>query len=1031
MKNGDVLKFLIDTGSNKNYIQPKFIRNPILNEKPFYANSVGGNTKITHHSCIDVFGLNTQKLKFFLLPSLISFTGIIGNDSLKELNAIIHTNNNYMIIDPGIRIPLKQHISESVNSLNLRISHMNKEQSQQLTELIKTCPNLFSDPDEKLTYTSIIKGEIRTTTSNPVYSKSYPYPLALKGEVEKQIKELLGNGIIRPSKSPYNSPIWVVPKKMDASGEKKYRLVIDYRKLNSVTIPDKYPIPEISEVLANLGKNKWFTIIDLKSGFHQIPLKEKDIEKTAFSINNGKYEFIRLPFGLKNAPAIFQRTLDDILREHIGIRCYVYIDDIIIFGKDEEEHFRNLRLVFKTLEKANMKVQLDKCEFFQEEIEFLGFVISRHGIKTNPKKVQAIVNLPPPKTLKDLRSFLGMSGYYRRFIKDYAKLAKPLTSLLRGEDGRVSKFQSKNKIIQLDSDALEAFRKVKSALISQEVLLVHPDFSKEFELTTDASNYAIGAVLSQEDKPITFISRTLNKTEETYAANEKEMLAIIWALHSLRNFLYGARKVKIFTDHQPLTYALSNKNTNAKMKRWKAILEEYNYELKYKPGKTNIVADTLSRPPLGSQVNPLSTTQHSDDSSSHNLIPTVEIPVNAFRNQLLLRVGDEDGYQEQNPFENYHRHIFVKRSYNKRDIIDIFTRYLNPNTINGLLTTEEIMGQVQEIYPLHFKNYKIRFTQKLVEDIPNEAEQEEKILKIHRRAHRHAEENRMQLLENFYFPRMSAKIKRLVNQCKTCKENKYDRHPNKPILHPTPIPEYPGHTVHIDIFSTEKHLVLTAIDKLTKLAQTRIVKSRSIEDIRQPLRDILFFFSVPINIVVDNEKSLNSASITSMMEDELRINIFKTPPYKSEVNGQIERFHSTLSEIMRCLKSDGTPRSFQELLERATNEYNHTIHSTTKKKPVELYFGRSSRVSPADFEKSRLDNIERLKQKQQKDIIHHNKKRKPVKNYEVGQTIFVKHNKRIGSKLTVRYTEEKVRENKNTTVITESGKIVHKSNIRN
>lgn len=221
-----------------------------------------------------------------------------------------------------------------------------------------------------------------------------------------------------------------------------------------------------------------------------------------------------------------------------------------------------------------------------------------------------------------------MSGYYRRFIKDYSKLAKPLTSLLRVEGGRTSKNKSAKLRISLNDDAKESFAKIKNALTSEDLVLAYPDFSKDFELVTDASNFAIGAVLSQNDRPISFISRTLNKTEEHYAANEKEMLAIIWALNSLRNYPYGSVKVKIFTDHQPLTYALSNKNNNSKMKRWKAILEEYNYEMFYKPGKANVVADALSRI-TEQELNTLSIATNSDESSAHNLILGVEAPINA------------------------------------------------------------------------------------------------------------------------------------------------------------------------------------------------------------------------------------------------------------------------------------------------------------------------------------------------------------------------------------------------------------------
>lgn len=1025
------LKFLIDTGSNKNYIQPRYIRNPIPNKTSFLANSVGGNILVTHHALINLFDFHDEKLKFFILPNLTTFDGIIGNDTLKQLKAVIHTDENYMTILPDIVIPLKQHVSNSINNLKIRNSHMDPIQKQRLDHLIRACPNLFSDPDKKLTYTSVVKGEIRTTTNEPVYSKSYPYPMCLKNIVEKEIEALLKDGIIRPSRSPYNSPVWIVPKKTDASGEKKYRMVIDYRKLNKITTSDKYPIPEINEVLSNLGNNKWFTIIDLKSGFHQIPLKTTDIEKTAFSVNNGKYEFTRLPFGLKNAPAIFQRTLDDILREHIGKRCYVYIDDIIIFGKTQDEHVLNLQLVFKTLEHANMKIQLDKCEFFQHEVEFLGFIISREGIRTNQKKVQAIADLTIPKTLRELRSFLGMSGYYRRFILGYAHLAKPLTSLLRGEDGRTSKSTSKNKIIQLNQAAIEAFHKIKNTLISKEVLLSYPDFEKDFELTTDASNYAIGAVLSQNNRPITFLSRTLNKTEESYAANEKEMLAIIWALNSLRNFLYGARKVIIFTDHQPLTGALSNKNTNSKMKRWKATLEEYNHELRYKPGKANVVADSLSRPPVVTQINSMTPTQHSSESSPQNLIPTVEVPVNVFRNQIIIKTGEDTNYQLSNPFPNFCRHVITQKDYSENDLVNIFKNYLNPHTINGLMTTEKLMGTIQEIYPVHFNDFKIRFTQTLVEDLVDETDQQEKMITIHQRAHRNSQENRKQLLEKYYFPRMNRKMNLFVKQCMVCKENKYDRRPNNQFLQTTPIPNFPGHTLHIDIYSTEKNLVLTAIDKFTKLAQAKIIKTRSIEDIKRPLRDLLFLFNVPENVVIDNEKSLNSASIKSMMQDELKIKIFTVPPYKSEVNGQIERFHSTLSEIMRCLKSENPNRTFEELLERSVNEYNFTIHSVTGKKPVELFYGRTPHITPKEFENARLSNIEKLRQKQDRNLDYHNKNRKPVKDYEPGQIIFVKHNVRLGSKLTRRFDKEIVRENKNTTVITETGRTIHKTNIRN
>lgn len=1007
---------MVDTGSNKNYRQPQLAKKKIQNNKIFFANSVGGKIEITHHTYVNLFNLPNINLKFYLLPSLVSFHAILGNDSLKELSAVIHTKENFMTINDSFKIRLRQLFSQDVNHVPIRNEHMNNFQKQAMSSIVHQNNDLFSDPNEKLTYTTKIVASIRTNSNEPVYTKYYPYPMSLKGEPSR-----------RPSRSPYNSPIWIVPKKQDASLEKKYRLVIDYRKLNSTTIADRYPIPDINEVLSQLGKNSLFSVIDLKSGFHQIPLKESDIEKTAFSVKNGKYEFTRLPFGLKNAPAIFQRTLDDILRKLIGKICYVYIDDIIIFSKDEETHAQNIREVFETLREANMKVQIDKCEFFKKEIEFLGFLVSSEGITTNPTKVQAIVDFPSPKTLKDLRSFLGLSGYYKRFIKDYAKITKPLTNLLRGEAGRISKNQSKNRLIQLNKEAIEAFNQVKNSLISREVILTYPNYQKEFHLTTDASKHAIGAVLEQDGKPITFISRTLTKTEEHYATNEKEMLAIIWALKSLRNYLYGTAKIKLFTDHQPLTYALSNKNDNSKLKRWKAILEEYDHELKYKPGRTNVVADTLSRPP---ELNTVTIATHSDESSGHNLIPTTEAPINVFKNQIWIMVGQENSKDFKIPFPTYHRLTITRPHYSMDDLQDLLKQHLNPSVINGLFTSEKIMGQIQELYPIHFSNFKIRFTQSQVKDLNTIEQQEHQILVEHKRAHRNAIENKKQIIQKFYFPQMQSKINKIVKQCKICAENKYDRHPNKPEIRKTPIPEYPGQIVHIDIFIAEKNLVLTAIDKYSKYAQARVIKSKSTENIREPLRQILFTFGIPQMIIIDNEKSLNSHSIAFMVEDQLRIKIYKTPPHTHTANGQVERFHSTLAEILRCLKNEKIDRTFEELLDRAVYEYNFSIHSTTGLKPIENFFGRKVYINPEQYEAARQNNIQRLKLKQEKDLEHHNKNKTPCKNYKSGQTIYVKINKRYGTKLTPRYKKEIVKENNSSTVLTESGNVVHKSLIK-
>jgi len=409
----------------------------------------------------------------------------------------------------------------------------------QFQEMLETRTAVFAEPNKALPYNVNIVATIRTENDDPIYSKLYPYPMGVSDFVNSVTSSLLKDGIIRPSRSPYNNPVWVVDKKgTDENGNKKKRLVIDFRKLNSKTTADKYPIPNIVAILSNLGKAKFFTTLDLKSGFHQILLAEKDREKTAFSVANGKYEFCRLSFGLKNAPSIFQRAIDDVLRENIGKSCYVYVDDVIIFSETMEEHVKHIAWVLDKLYDANMRVSREKSQFFKEKVEYLGFVVSRGGISTSPSKIEAISKFLQPTTLFHIRSFLGLASYYRCFIKDYASMARPLTEILKGDNGKVSATRSKKIPVSLDENQRLAFEKLKNVLVSEDVLLLYPDYKKPFDLTTDASSTGLGAVLSQERKPITMISRTLKDPELHFATNERELLAIVWALKNLRNYLY-------------------------------------------------------------------------------------------------------------------------------------------------------------------------------------------------------------------------------------------------------------------------------------------------------------------------------------------------------------------------------------------------------------------------------------------------------------------------------------------------------------
>uniref|UniRef100_W8C8G1 RNA-directed DNA polymerase n=1 Tax=Ceratitis capitata TaxID=7213 RepID=W8C8G1_CERCA len=889
------------------------------------------------------------------------------------------------------------------------------EVSERIEMLIERNQNAFANPNRALPYNTKVIARIDTQTDTPIYSKSYPYPISAAKFINKEIESLLKDGIIRKSYSPYNSPVHVVSKKgLDDEGNQKLRMVIDFRKLNEQTTSDKYPIPDTSVILSNLGKSTVFTTLDLKSGFHQICLLEKDRCKTAFSINNGKYEFCRLPFGLKNAPSIFQRAIDDILREDIGKICHVYVDDIIIFSPDEISHFKDVDTILKKIERAGMRVSEEKSKFFKEEVEFLGFTVSSKGIRTSPSKVEAILNYQEPKSLRSLRSFLGLSGYYRRFIKDYAHISKHLTKYLRGENGHVNSRHSKKINISLDEEAIAAFNKLKSILASEDVLLQQPDYNKPFEITTDASSVALGAVLSQNGKPITMISRTLSKTEENYATNERELLAIVWAFQKLRHYLYGIKNIHIYTDHQPLTFAISDRNPNSKIKRWTAFINSFAPKYFYKPGKENQVADALSRQYTHNLDDSMSTV-HSEISLSA-VIKTIKNPVNQFKAQFVLSTSEANSKSTKILFQKLIRHTINFKS--AEFLLQTIREKINPNVVNGICCDLETLARIQSLLLSNFPGVKFVHTEKLVIDLIKKEDQIEAATMEHNRAHRSIQENYKQLVSEYFFPEMKKTLTTIAKNCRICMENKYNRHPSKTEVGKTPIPEYPGQILHIDIFSVEKFHFLTCIDKFSKFTITIPIESRSTIDIKSALLIILNKFRKTKLIISDNEKSFQSHTVANLLKDQFQIDQFFIPPLHSNSNGQIERVHSTLTEIARCIKAEQNVTDTKDLILLATYKYNNSMHSTVNTKPIDIL---------NNFSKDHLSSIKATLITAQENIIK-NSKNSP-RTFKEGEKVYVRRNKRLGSKLNKVYIENVVQKDLGTTVLI-NGKKIHKDNIR-
>lgn len=492
----------------------------------------------------------------------------------------------------------------------LRLDHLNPEEKDNIISLVMNHLDRFHLPHEKLEATNAVQHFIPTINEVPIHTKQYRYPPIHKEEIDKQVGRLLSDGLIECSSSPYNSPVWIVPKKPDSTGQKRWRMVIDYRNLNEKTIGDAYPLPNISDILDQLGSAKYFSVLDLASGFHQIPMAPKDAPKTAFSTPYGHYQFRRMPFGLKNAPATFQRLMDNVLSGLQGNELFVYMDDIVIYAKSLREHEIKFERLMKRLRNANLKLQPDKCEFLRQEVAYLGHIICSNGVRPDPDKIRSIAEFPHPKNQKNIKQFLGLAGYYRRFIPNFSKVAKPLTDLLK-----------KDKLFAWQFQQEEAFNTLKSFLCSEPVLQ-YPDFSKSFNLTTDASGYAIGGVLSQgdigKDLPIAYTSRTLSDAEQKYSTIEKECLAIVYCTNHFRPYLYG-RKFIIITDHKPLIWLHSVKDPSSRLWKWRTKLAEYDYEIRYKAGLLNNNADALSRNPPVSTALPLRAIGESNDSSDESL----------------------------------------------------------------------------------------------------------------------------------------------------------------------------------------------------------------------------------------------------------------------------------------------------------------------------------------------------------------------------------------------------------------------------
>ena len=805
-------------------------------------------------------------------------------------------------------------------------------------DLIVRFQHIFALEDKELGCTSLVKHKIRLTDDTPFKERPRRVPPQQYEEVKKHLDAMLEVGAIRRSCSPWASAVVLVRKK---SGE--LRFCIDLRKLNNRTIKDAYALPRIEDSLDSLNGACIFTSLDLISGYWQVELDEASIPLTAFTVGPlGFYECCRMPFGLCNAPATFQRLMESCLGELHLQQCIIYLDDIIVFAKSPEEHLNRLEGVLLKLQAAGLKLKPSKCDFFKEKITYLGHVVSKEGIATDNEKVRVIKEWPVPKTVTEVRSFLGFTNYYRKFIYKYAHVARPLNELISGENAKYKK-----RKVQWSDACQSAFEKLKE-ICSETPILAYADYSKDFRLNTDASELGLGAVLYQVqddglERVIGFASRSLTKPERNYDAHRLEFLALKWAVtEKFHEYLYGG-KFEVYTDNNPLTYILTSAKLDATGHRWVAALACYDFKLFYRVGKSNADADALSRIPwqmceVKEMVLPMWERLKVNGQAIPQLpmIPPVLVVNLIIDNSYKLSKKDWQFEQGADPDIGVVMDLLVHNKKCDKDAsrgVKIFWKLRNQLEFkNGLL---------------YRKVYSKRQGKHIYQFVLPEKFRKRTLTVCHDDYGHLGEDRVVHLLQDRYFwPKMLQDVKTHLQECDRCL--KFKQPMEKAPMHPLWI-TYPFELIHLDflqIGNTKNILVIT--DHFTRFAAAFITPSGSAKAVARVLCYQFFpFYTWPDKILTDQGGCFESQLYKEILAIA-QIGKVRTTPYHPSTNGQCERFNRTLIAMIGTLPSE-VKCSWEDWVATLCHAYNCTVSGVTGYSPYYLMFGRLPRL-PIDIE---------------------------------------------------------------------------------
>ena len=907
-----------DTGATHSLISYELVKvlklNCILVETPLLVQSPLGSSSVLNMNCVDV-ELNIGGNIFISNLYVLNYPNIgviLGVDWLRQFKAIINLDSSTISLQDsrGQRITVLCEIAKEgklyhLVDLEKDLSELTIEEIPIVNEYLDVFGEVKGVPHHRPVefQINLIPG------ASPIIKKPYRMgPSELK-ELKNQLEELEGKGFIRPSNSCWGSPV-VFVRKHDGT----LRMCIDYRELNKVTIKNKYPLPRIDDLFDQLSEAKIFSRLDLASGFHQMKVEDSSVKYTAFNTRYGLYEFLVMPFGLTNAPSYFVDLMNRIFRDYLDKFVLIFIDDILIYSKTVEEHKNHLHLVLSRLRENDLKAKFSKCAFWKEEVHFLGHVISAKGISVNPNKVVAIQAWKRPSTISEIRSFMGMAGYYRRFIKDFSKISSPLTNLTR-----------KNQAFVWTEKCEQAFIKIKEALINAPVLRV-PEGNENLVVYTDASGSGLGAVLMQQDQVVAYASRQLKPHETRYATHDLELAAVVYALKLWRHYLLGAKFI-LYTDHKALKYLFSQKDLNMRQHRWVEFLAAYDLDILYTPGKANKVADALSR--QHAKVAMLMMEEFRDLS----ILTDLEIEENSGVQMMPIEEGEGKGKLSMISLQS---DLLLKIGKMQEQDLNMVEKKML------ISKGEEVINYQVD------KNGYLRNKNRIC--VPENIELKEEILNEYHRSkysiHPGSTKMYQNLKRNLWWKGMKSDVARYVARCMTCQQVKAETQRPSGLLQPLSIPQWKWEDISMDFIDglprskKGNTIIWVIVDRLTKVAHFIPVKTeRNAPKLAQIfMKEVVRLHGIPKTIVSDRDTIFTSRFWKSFQE-AMGSELCLSTAYHPQSDGQTEVVNKVLEDLLRACTLD-FGGNWEDHLHLAEFTYNNSYQSTIGMAPFEALYGK-------------------------------------------------------------------------------------------